>query len=74
MALTSQHRRNRLKWTSGLNQPMLYKKLHRPGMTDERFKVGGVGVERSINTCYTGRFVPLPLECGDSPCGHLDRG
>ncbi|GFU03208.1 hypothetical protein TNCV_2721031 [Trichonephila clavipes] len=26
-------------------------KLHRPGMTDELFKGGGVGVERSINTC-----------------------
>ncbi|GFW13336.1 hypothetical protein TNCV_3767531 [Trichonephila clavipes] len=25
--------------------------LHRPGMTDEVFKGGGVGVERSINTC-----------------------
>ncbi|GFU53192.1 hypothetical protein TNCV_2952371 [Trichonephila clavipes] len=32
-------------------------KLHRPSMTDELFKGGGVGVERSINTCYRGWVV-----------------
>ncbi|GFV09101.1 retrovirus-related Pol polyprotein from transposon opus [Trichonephila clavipes] len=35
--------------------------LHRPGMTDELFKGGGVGVERSINTCKREWVVPLPL-------------
>ncbi|GFW82131.1 hypothetical protein TNCV_5056061 [Trichonephila clavipes] len=38
--------------------------LHRTGMTDELFKGEGVGVERSINTCYRGWVVPPPLECG----------
>ncbi|GFW08415.1 hypothetical protein TNCV_1657291 [Trichonephila clavipes] len=42
--------------------------LHRPGMTDELLKGGGVGVERSINTCYRGWLVS-PLEYGDSLCG-----
>ncbi|GFW15124.1 retrovirus-related Pol polyprotein from transposon opus [Trichonephila clavipes] len=32
--------------------------LHRPGMTDELFKEGGVGVERSINNGYRGWVVP----------------
>ncbi|GFW72532.1 hypothetical protein TNCV_3797601 [Trichonephila clavipes] len=35
----------------GIKESKVSIQLHRPGMTDELFKGGGVGVERSINTC-----------------------
>ncbi|GFV63107.1 uncharacterized protein TNCV_2461801 [Trichonephila clavipes] len=50
--------------------------LHRPGMTDELFEGGGVGVERSINTCYRG-WVVSPLGMWNVKFHHvvkLDRG
>ncbi|GFV81389.1 hypothetical protein TNCV_2033981 [Trichonephila clavipes] len=49
--------------------------LHRPGMTDELFKREGVGVVRSINTCYRGWLVPpWNVECEVSPCGQAGQG
>ncbi|GFW08416.1 hypothetical protein TNCV_1657301 [Trichonephila clavipes] len=65
--------KNRILYSNRRGRPLSFQ-LHRPGMTDELFKGGGVGVERSINTCYRGWLVPPPLEFGDSLCGQAGQG
>ncbi|GFT09808.1 hypothetical protein TNCV_415971 [Trichonephila clavipes] len=60
--------------SSFLDSRVEMNQLHRPGMTDELLR-GGVGVERSINTCYRGWVVsPCYVECEVSPCGQAGQG